>query len=82
MINPAIRLIALLCFVKKPITPTLHFADIIAKISNGSAIPIPKNKKLNKFVMNAIVEVDIAKRTIKEAGLQGKTIAPKKNPKR
>jgi len=37
--------------------------------------------KLNRFVTKPIVDVLIANKTIRDAGLQGKTIAPKKNPK-
>ena len=50
-------------------------------IKRGRAIPIPKNTKLKRFETKLIVEVLIANKTIKDAGLQGKTIAPKKNPK-
>jgi len=59
----------------------LHWAEIAAKINNGRAIPIPKNMKLNKFVTKPIVEVLIANKTTNEAGLHGRTMAPKKNPK-
>lgn len=44
-------------------------------------MPTPKNMKLNKFAVKSIVEVLIANKTIRDAGLQGNTIAPKKNPK-
>ena len=43
-------------------------------------MPIPKNMKLNKFAIKPIVEVLIANKTINEAGLHGRTMAPKKNP--
>ena len=81
MINPAIKLIDLLFLVKNPITDSLHWAEIIEKASRGRAIPIPKNMKLNRFVTKPIVDVLIANKTINDAGLQGKTIAPKKKPK-
>jgi len=59
----------------------LFAAEINANINRGSAIPIPNTKKLNKFNMKLIVDVLIANNTIKDDGLQGKTIAPKKKPK-
>ncbi len=81
MINPAIKLIPLLFLVKKPITDSLHWAEIIEKASKGRAIPIPKKMKLNRFVTKPMVDVLMANKTINDAGLQGKTIAPKKKPK-
>ena len=81
IINPANKLIFLLYFVKNPITFSLHCAEINANKSNGRDIPTPKNMKLNKFVVKSIVDVLIANNTIKEAGLHGNTIAPKKKPK-
>ncbi len=48
-------------------------------INSHIKIPIPNTIKLSRFPINEIVEVDTAKRTINEAGLQGSTIAPKKN---
>ena len=80
MINPAIKLIILLFLLKNPITDWLHCAEIIEKANRGRAIPIPKNMKLNRFVIKPIVDVLIANKTMRDAGLQGKTIAPKKNP--
>lgn len=82
MINPAIRFIALLFFVKNPITVLLHCAEINANKSKGRDIPTPKNTKLSKFVKKSTVDVLIANRTISDAGLHGKTIAPKKKPKK
>ena len=81
IINPANKLIFLLFLVKNPITFSLHCAEINANKSNGRDIPTPKNMKLNKFVVKSIVDVLIANNTIREAGLQGNTIAPKKKPK-
>ena len=49
-----------------------------ANIINGSAIPIPNNIKLSKFDRKLVAEVLRANNTIKDAGLQGKTIAPNK----
>jgi hypothetical protein len=54
---------------------------MIAKTSNGNAIPIPNTMKLRRLVKKSIVDALIANSTISEAGLQGKTIAPKNNPK-
>jgi hypothetical protein len=56
-------------------------AEINEKINRGKAIPTPNNMKLKKFVMKLAVDADMAKSTIKDAGLQGNTIAPKKKPK-
>lgn len=81
MINPAIRLIVLLCSVKKPIIVLLHCAETTANKSKGSDIPMPKNIKLNKLVIKSNVDVLIANKTTNEAGLQGRIIAPKKKPK-
>ena len=81
IINPANKLIFLLFFVKNPMTFSLHCAEINANKSNGRDIPTPKNMKLNKFVVKSIVDVLIANNIIREAGLQGNTIAPKKKPK-
>ena len=54
---------------------------MIAKIKSGAAIPIPNTKKFSMFNMKSVVVVLNANITIKEAGLQGNTIAPKKKPK-
>ena len=55
--------------------------DIIEKIKSGADIPIPKTMKFIRLVRKLVVEVDTAKSTAREAGLQGRTIAPKKKPK-
>ena len=55
---------------------------MIAKTSKGKAIPIPKKRKFRKFVIKASVDVLTANKTAREAGLHGRTIAPKKVPKR
>ena len=81
MINPATRFIALLFFVKNPITVLLHCAEINANKSKGRDIPTPKNTKLSKFVKKSTVDVLIANKTISDAGLHGRTIAPKNKPK-
>ena len=52
-----------------------------ANKSKGRDIPTPKNTKLSKFVKKSTVEVLIANKIISDAGLHGKTIAPKKKPK-
>ena len=82
IINPAIRLIFLLFLVRKLMTVWLHWAEIIENNNRGRAIPIPKKIKLSKLVVKLIVEVLIANKTIRDAGLHGKTMAPKKKPKR
>ena len=81
MINPAIKLIILFLAVKKPITSLLFVAEATANISKGKPIPIPKTTKFNKLTANSIIEVLTANNTAREAGLHGKTIAPKKRPK-
>jgi len=78
---PAIRFIFLLFLVKKPIIWLLLVLDTIDNASKGKAIPIPNIIKLRKFSKKLAVDVLKANKTISEAGLQGKTIAPKKNPK-
>ena len=52
-----------------------------ANKSKGRDIPTPKNTKLNKFVTKSAVDVLMANRTMSDAGLHGRTIAPKKKPK-
>ncbi len=52
-----------------------------AKTRRGAAIPIPKKMKLRRFVKKLIVEVDTTNKTARDAGLQGRTIAPKNRPK-
>ena len=79
--RPAIKLIPLFFVVKKPITSSLLAAEMMEKISKGAAMPIPNNTKLSRLRINEAVEVDMANKIMSEAGLQGNTIAPKKNPK-
>ena len=81
MINPAIRLIFLLFFVKNPIIDLFHFDETAENINKGTLMPIPKKIKLKRFVTALIVVVVNANKTIREAGLHGITIAPKNNPK-
>ena len=81
MIIPDIKFIVLFFLVKKPITFLLLAADINEKSNSGRPIPIPKSKKLNKFVIKLMVDVLMANKTTSEAGLQGRTIRPKNNPK-
>ena len=59
----------------------LFCADIIEKSNNGVPIPKPKSKKFIRLLMKLVVDVLIANRTIRDAGLHGRTIAPKKKPK-
>ena len=81
MIIPATRFIFLCFEVNQVITVLLLPAEINENISNGKAMPTPNKIKLKKLATKLTVDVDIANKTIKEAGLQGNTIAPKKNPK-
>lgn len=46
----------------------------------GVAIPIPNNVKFRRLKMNSVVDVLIANRITSEAGLHGRTIAPKNRP--
>ena len=62
-------------------TLLLHWPEITENNNRGRAIPMPKNTKLSRFVAKPIVDVLIAKRTIRDAGLHGRIMAPKKNPK-
>lgn len=43
-------------------------------------MPIPNKIKFVRLLIKLVVEVLKANRTTREAGLHGKTIAPKKNP--
>lgn len=81
MIIPAHKLIFLCLVVNQVITVLLLFAEISEKINSGKAMPTPNKIKLNKLVMKLTVDAEIAKSTIRDAGLHGKTIAPKKSPK-
>ena len=59
----------------------LFCAEMNEKINNGVPIPTPNSKKFIRLLMKLVVDVLIANRTTKDAGLQGRTIAPKNNPK-
>jgi len=78
--SPAIKFIARLFLESHPITAVLFCADIIEKSNRGVPIPNPKSKKLNRLLMKLVVDVLIANNIISDAGLQGRTIAPKNNP--
>ena len=80
MINPATKLICFLFFVKNLITFPLHLSEIIENANKGVAIPIPKKTKFNKLIKKSVVDELMANKIIKEAGLQGRTITPKKIP--
>ena len=77
---PANRFIFLLCFVRKPIMATLLVEDNNEKANNGKPRPNPNARKLMIFARNSGVVVARAKKAAMSPGLQGKTIAPKKNP--
>ena len=81
MIIPAVMLITFLLFVNHPIILLLLPAEIHEKISKGNAIPTPNKMKFHKFPKKLMTDDVNAKSTINEAGLQGRTIAPKNNPK-
>ena len=55
-------------------------ADSNEKASNGKPRPNPNARKLRLFARNSVVVVARAKKAAMNPGLQGKTIAPKKNP--
>jgi len=82
MMTPATIFIILWCLDKNSITSWLFAAEMNASSNNGKPIPNPKKAKLRKFVKKLTVEVLIANKTIKDAGLQGSTMAPKNRPKR
>jgi hypothetical protein len=81
MVNPATKLIHLLYFVSHPMTFPLQDPERIANIRRGRPIPIPNRTKFIRLVRKLVTEVLIANKIVKDAGLQGKTTAPKKNPK-
>ena len=82
MMTPATIFIILWCLDKNPITSWLFAAEMNASSNNGKPMPNPKKIKFRKLVKELIVEVLIANKTIKDAGLQGSTMAPKNRPKR
>jgi len=76
------RFITLFLLVKNPITALLFAADIAANMSKGRDIPMPNTMKFSRFRRKSVVDALIAKSMINDAGLHGRTIAPKKKPKR
>lgn len=80
MINPAIKLIDLLCRPSQLIIACDLPADNIENSSNGVPIPTPNSRKLIRLFMKLVVEVEIANSIARLAGLQGNTISPKNNP--
>ena len=50
-------------------------------IKSGMAIPNPKKMNVSKFMNALVVEVLRANHIIRDAGLHGRTIAPKNSPK-
>ena len=79
---PAIILIARLYLTRKVIIFPLKVLDTIASTNKGNPMPRAKTKKLIIFSKNAIVSRAFVKKAAIKSGLQGITIAPKKNPKR
>ena len=49
--------------------------------NNGNPRPIPKERKLNILEKKSPNKRALAKNAVTNAGLQGRTIAPKKKPK-
>ena len=80
MKEPAILLIPVLFCDNSPISQPPLEDDNPPKKSKGRAIPKPNTRKLKRFSKKPEVVVDRAKRTTRDAGLHGKTMAPKKNP--
>ena len=77
---PAIKLICFLWDVNHPITFCPDVADTIANNNRGNPMPIPNTMKLSKLVIKLVTDVLTANKTANPAGLQGRTIAPKKSP--
>ena len=71
-----------LFFDSHPMIALLFCAEINENNSNGVPIPSPNKKKFIRLFMKLVVEELIANKITRDAGLQGRTIAPKKNPKR
>ena len=67
-------------FVRKLIQSWLFVAETADRITNGRDMPKANAMKLNKLNMNENVDVLSANNIINDAGLHGRTIAPKKNP--
>lgn len=82
MITPAVLLILDLCRPKKPMISLLFVLDMIVNSSSGIAIPIPNSVKFKLFSAKSAVDELSANNTVKDAGLQGSTMAPKKKPNR
>ncbi len=61
-------------------TSWLFALEITANKSSGNPIPNPKTIKFKKFVKKSVAVVLMANNIIKDAGLQGNTMAPKKKP--
>ena len=70
----------LLCFVSHPMIAVLFPEEINENANNGNPSPNPKPRKLVIPDKNCVVVAALAKNAAIKAGLQGKTIAPKKNP--
>ena len=73
-------LIGFLFLVAKFIIDWLHFEETSEKNKRGNPRPIPKKTKFNIVLKKFENNKDLAKNAEINAGLQGITIAPKKNP--
>lgn len=80
MIIPAMRLIFLLCFVKKLIIDWLQFTERREKAKSGKPRPIPNTKKFSMLEVKSPIRAARVRKAAMKAGLQGITIAPKKKP--
>ena len=80
MINPDKKFIFLWYFARNLIIVELQFAETIENRINGKPIPSPKNKKLSMLSVKLVIKAVLAKNAAINAGLQGITMAPKKNP--
>ncbi len=80
MIIPAVKLIAFLFFVAKFIIFWLQLTEINEKARRGNPIPIPNPKKFSMLDAKLSMIKARAKNAPMNAGLHGRTIAPKKNP--
>ncbi len=80
--RPEPRLISRLFFPRSEISVWLFADPISERTINGKLNPIPKKRKLRTFEAKPIIVSALVNKAAMKSGLQGITIAPKKNPKR
>lgn len=80
MIIPAVKFIVFLFFVAKFIIFWLQLIEINEKARRGKPSPIPNPKKFSMLDAKLLMIKALAKNAPMNAGLHGRTIAPKKKP--